>query len=622
MKKPHEAYLKHFLINSKARQHLKSSESGKALLNIFESPFEQLQPVFQPIVSLRSHTVFGFEGLIRGAQDTMLEFPDQLFDLANKRGIVAELDHLARASVLNKYSSQPLKHYLFLNTIPEVLSRPKHLREFLRTIDTFGVAPENIVIEITEQTQIKSTKEFIQGVEKYREHGFLLALDDLGTGYNGLKLWSQLKPEFVKVDKHFILNISKDAEKYHFLETIHGLANNLNSQIIAEGVENEEDLKVLEKYGIPFVQGYLFSPPRPEVSDQLLYQWTSSGPALLNKEGKVSYLSRPIKAISSSMKVNQVTDLFLEADNINYFPVVDEGIVHGIVWRRDLMNLLASRFGRELYAKKPIKTIMDNNPIVVDHSVPVEDLSRIITDSSYLLHSEAFIITQNNKYLGCGGLYDLLRYITDLKIQNALYSNPLSGLPGNVPIQKKMQQWLDDKHHFCMFYFDLDNFKAFNDLYSFEQGDGILKAFSTLLQRHVTHADDFLGHIGGDDFVLLTRQVEGFTSLASNIINDFQEMILTFYNKRDIQQGGIQGVDREGNQKLYDIMSVSIGIMEVIPGDIDHQQHLSSIATQAKKQAKKIPGSCYHIINTTEAKSLYTKLSSQQSLPLDYSVSC
>lgn len=619
MKKPHEAYLKHFLINSKTRQHLKSSESGKALLNIFESPFEQLRPVFQPIVSLRSHTVFGFEGLIRGPQDTALEFPDQLFDLANKRGVVAELDHLARACVLNQYSAQPLKLYLFLNTSPEILSRPRHLTHLLKSLEIFGLSPENIVIEITEQAPIKSSREFINGVDRFREHGFFLALDDLGTGYNGLKLWSQLKPEFVKVDKHFILNISKDAEKYRFLETIHALANNLNSQIIAEGVEHEEDLKVLEKYGIPFVQGYLFSPPGPEVSDELLYQWSGAGPAVLHKEGRVSYLSRPLKVIEPSMKIMQVTDLFLQDDSINYFPVVAKGIVMGIVWRRELMNLLASRFGRELYAKKPISSIMDSNPIIVDHSVPVEDLSRIITDSTYLHHCEAFIITRNNEYLGCGGLYDLLRYITDLKIQNALYSNPLSGLPGNVPIQKMMQLWLNEKYHFCMFYFDLDNFKAFNDYYSFEQGDGILRAFSTLLQRHVTHADDFLGHIGGDDFVLLTQDVNRFTALAGNIIDDFQQMIVTFYNKVDIQQGGILGVDREGNPRLYDIMSVSIGILEVLPGDIEHQQQLSSLATQSKKQAKKTPGSSYYILNTSQARSLYTSLSTQQSLALDYS---
>jgi diguanylate cyclase (GGDEF)-like protein len=585
---------------SEKATHLSEDAVGQELLRILEQPDEFLRPVYQPIVSLRSRTVFAHEALIRGPAGSVLEFPDQLFTVAQDYDLEELLDQSARIRVVEEYVNQQSTKNLFINVGAEILGKKENLKRILQHFEQIEVPTDHIVIEITEQSPIQNPGEFVRSIERYREHGFQVALDDLGTGYNGLKLWSELRPEFVKIDKHFILDIGKDAEKHRFLETILSLANSLNSQVIAEGVEKEDDLEVLEQFNIPFVQGYLFLRPQAQITDQLDYQWITPDTAKITDEEKVAHLTRQVASITPDTSVHQAADLFHKSETTEFLPVVHHSKVLGMVWRHDLMDKLASRFGRDLYHRQPILRLMDRNPIVVDKNLPVENLSRTITEYQFQHKGDAFIVTDNNRFIGCGRFLDLLRYITDLKIKSAHYANPLSGLPGNVPIQKSMQEWLDKQLSFALLYIDLDHFKPYNDHYSYEQGDGIIRALSSLLQRYVPSTDDFLGHIGGDDFILMIKDVEQATDLARVIIDEFHEMIFSFYNQEDIARGGITGIDREGREKLFSLMTMSIGVVEVTPGHIEHQQRLSSIATRAKKKAKNEGGNCYSVINTSD----------------------
>jgi GGDEF domain-containing protein len=114
----------------------------------------------------------------------------------------------------------------------------------------------------------------------------------------------------------------------------------------------------------------------------------------------------------------------------------------------------------------------------------------------------------------------------------------------------------------------------------------------------VPSTDDFLGHIGGDDFILMIKDFEQSIGLAQVIIDEFHEMIFSFYNQEDITRGGITGIDREGKEKLFSLMTMSIGVVLIKPGDIEHQQRLSSIATRAKKSAKNNGGNCYSVVES------------------------
>ncbi len=330
-----------------------------------------------------------------------------------------------------------------------------------------------------------------------------------------------------------------------------------------------------------------------------------------DKEETVTSIVLSHPTVSPKELVSLVADKFLEDAHIDFFPVVKDGKVLGMVWRRSLMDLLAKRFGQAVYGKKQVRKIMDHSPVLVDVEESLVELSRKVTDGlaevSAISAIEAFIVTKNDIYIGCVYFRDLLRKITDLKVDSAQYANPLSGLPGNVPIQRKIKQFLDKKVSFEVVYVDVDNFKSYNDFYSFEEGDGVIRLIASLLQEVVYDCKDdrknkFIGHIGGDDFIIVSVGTNGSSSeeICKNLLDKFENKIVHFYTKQDQKSGGINGLDRKNKKQFFPIMSLSLGVVIIKPDIFNHTQQLSSLTTKAKKQAKKITGNSYYIIDMME----------------------
>lgn len=581
---------------------LSSKQLGLELSSIFRN--RNLTPLFQPIIDLKTHQIYGHEALIRGPLNSSLYSPLDLFQAAEKSGCLFEMDWLARSTAIASFQQQQSEDLLFINiTVNSIMARGHRQGMTLDCLHELGIPVDKVVIEITELQPVEDFNLFIESINHYRKMGFKVALDDLGGGYNGLRLWSELRPDFVKIDKHFVLGIAQSKDKRHFIESIKKLAEGLNTKLVAEGIENEADLQVLEDIGIDYVQGFLFRHPEAKVQSSLSYQWPISkhNPTLSDYSNELAAILIETESVAPLSPVHWVSQLLHKNNQIDFIPVVENNTVLGMVWRRELMDLLAQRFGHDLHQRKPISKLMDRQPIVVDIHTPVETLSRLITNHKNSHRGDAFIITKNNQYAGCGRFLDLLRLITDLKIHNAQYANPLSGLPGNVPIQKHLQTLIHQKRGFCVFYIDIDHFKAYNDYYSYEQGDDVIRMVSHLMQSSAQRPDDFIGHIGGDDFILIRTKTDSFSEVCDGLLDHFNSQVQTFYNTEDITNGGIQSPNRDGQIQRFPIMSLSIGVLVVPPGLIEHQQKLASLATKAKKQAKHSGGNTWVLLNALDA---------------------
>lgn len=580
------------------RQKLSASPLGKELLHIFDN--ESIQTHFQPIVNLKERSIYAFESLTRGPENSQLYSPINLFSLASDYDCLLELDVMARNVAINNFVSAESFHQnkakLFINVTVSTLLNKKH--QTGRTLEYLADSDldlSQVVIEITELQPVDDCDMFLKAINHYRKMGFRVAIDDLGSGYNGLKLWSEVKPEYVKIDKHFISDIDSNADKYRFMETILTLAKGLGTKIIAEGVETEQELKLLEKLGVDFVQGYLLKKPSPLPALSLNYHWPDSIEKLSDPAETVQLLSRTYKVMEPSTSVQDMAEFLLDEPRIEFVPIVKNGMAQGIVWRRDLMDLLASKFGRDLHLRKEVQKFMDKTPLIYDVNTPLVDASRDITEKG--VHERgAFIITERGRYIGCGTFMDLLKVMTDLKVRSAQYANPLSGLPGNVPIQNRIQECLDRKIAFTVIYVDVDNFKPYNDFYSFEQGDQVISAIAQVLEEAMSGREGFIGHVGGDDFVIVTK--EDPTQICELILKDFQQTAQKFYTQEDRERGGIYEVNREGQKTFYPIMSLSLGVLLVYPGIFEHTQKLSSVATKAKKGAKSAGGNQYFVIDS------------------------
>lgn len=175
--------------------------------------------------------------------------------------------------------------------------------------------------------------------------------------------------------------------------------------------------------------------------------------------------------------------------------------------------------------------------------------------------------------------------------------SPLTGLPGNVQIQAEMKKRLLNREKFAVIYFDLDNFKAYNDIYGFSNGDEIIKFTARTIVKNIHSLgldNSFIGHIGGDDFIAITS-VTDFDKVCNNIIFDFDTNVLEFYNDEDIQKGYIEVANRRGIIEQFPLTSISIGVVEIDVGRFKNTLEIGEVGAQVKHQAKSVMGSTYVI---------------------------
>ena len=181
--------------------------------------------------------------------------------------------------------------------------------------------------------------------------------------------------------------------------------------------------------------------------------------------------------------------------------------------------------------------------------------------------------------------------------------SPLTGLPGNVQIQTEMKRRLINRESFAILYFDLDNFKAYNDIYGFSNGDEIIKFTARTIVEGI-HATDskcnFIGHIGGDDFIAIAN-ANDYDTVCKRIISEFDKNVVEYFTKEDVDKGYIEVANRRGIIEQFPLTSISIGVVVVEPGRFRNTLEIGEVGAQVKHQAKSISGSAY-IINRRKGK--------------------
>ena len=272
-------------------------------------------------------------------------------------------------------------------------------------------------------------------------------------------------------------------------------------------------------------------------------------------------LLNPAVSVPANAKVLEVGDLFTSTPELESVVVVHETEVLGLVIRREFMNLYASLYGKELYGKQPILRFINRNVMQFDKRLSLEEASYRLT-TALDIHTEEFIILDGCCLAGKGKLIDMLHEITTLQVNRARHANPLTMLPGNVPIQEQLQKLFRQRIPFTVCYFDLDNFKPFNDFFGFARGDQVIRFLSELLVSNINDQIDFIGHIGGDDFVAIFRS-HNWQDTVERILGQFDESIGGLYNGHI--GCVITATDREGQQRQYGQMTLSVGAVLVTP---------------------------------------------------------
>jgi diguanylate cyclase (GGDEF)-like protein len=241
---------------------------------------------------------------------------------------------------------------------------------------------------------------------------------------------------------------------------------------------------------------------------------------------------------------------------------------------------------------------MDCDPLIMSWKTLLDDASRMVSRRLDSGINDYLIITRDDRYCGIVSVATLLSAMAKMNVEQAKDSNPLTGLPGNRCITQRIIKELNNPEQKMMIlYFDLDSFKAFNDHFGFEHGDRALVFLAQIISNTVLlygNADDLTGHVGGDDFLVVTTPDRAST-IAARVIDLFNEGIVDFYDPPTMEQGYITALDRQGNYAHFPIMSLSIAGVSNEFKDYENHLRLGEVAAEVKKKAKSIPGSCYEV---------------------------
>ena len=561
----------------------------------------KLTALFQPILNLKSGEFLGFEGLIRGPSDSALHSPANLFGAATKEGLSLEVEMLSRQTVLEAFAKQNLPNYLFLNVSPQTLTDAEFKNgqtlEFMRGLD---IDPSRVVIEITENQPTYDFEAMRSALLHYRGMGFKIAIDDLGEGFSSLRLWSELRPEFVKIDMHFVQGVDHDPIKLQFLKSIQHIAESCCTQVIAEGVETEAELRVVRDIGIALGQGYFIARPNPTPptlpSSDTSRILNSSNIAVFPKSG-MGYRSQMtaaslltyVEPAHPDAPNDVIFDRFGANPNLRIIPVVKGGKPLGLINRYSFIDKFARPFQRELHGRKPCGELIQTDPLLVEKSMPLEELSHFLAEADTRHFSDGFIITENGRYFGLASGQDLLRELTQMQLEAARYANPLTLLPGNVPINQHIERLLHANTPFVACYCDLDNFKPYNDTYSYRKGDEMIQLTGRILSWACDPKLDFIGHIGGDDFIML-MQSRDWRTRCEHALRSFEQAASLMFQEGHLAAGGYSSEARDGVIKFHPLTSLSIGAIEVSAQQFLTHHEVSAAMTDAKKMAKRISG--------------------------------
>lgn len=566
-----------------------------------------ISTVFQPIVSLTDASIHGYETLSRGPAGSVLERPDVLFAAAKEFDLLWELDVLCRFKALDRARAILPKQMVFVNVDPQIIYDSRFQKGLTREfLERFQLDATDIVFEITEKTAVHDYKSFRRILDNYTSQGYKIALDDTGSGYSGLKLLAETYPQYVKIDMELVRDIDTDYLKQALLRAFYEFCSKTNIKLIAEGIETVDELNTLIEIGVHFGQGYFLQRPVPDFVDV-----SAQVKALIIERNQIkkrglfqTLLTSPIGEIARLHESfppqalgYQIRNFFDNNPNAQGVPIVDNGKPVGLLSKGKFMSHLATQYGVAVYMNRPVHLVMDKTPLIVDYHMPLDQVSKCAVSRSDENLYDYIIITKQDYYFGVTTVKSLLEKTTQMELTRAKYSNPLTGLPGNILIEEELKRVVAGEEEYAVLYFDLDNFKPYNDVYGFENGDKIIYLTaetiqSTFQQMGLSHA--FLGHIGGDDFIAVVPNVN-LTDMCESIIEAFDRRVVDFYHDVDRNNGFICAKNRHGKDEQFPIVSLSIGVVTGRPHSFASHLQLGEAASHLKKKCKLCWKSSYYI---------------------------
>jgi EAL domain-containing protein (putative c-di-GMP-specific phosphodiesterase class I) len=221
-----------------------------------------LQTAFQPIVDASTLAIFGYEALLRTRPGSPLSGPADVFAIARDADLLPITDLAARRSTIAAAAAASIAGNIFINFVPSAIYDPKScLRSTTAALDLAGISHDRVIFEVVESDKVEDSGYLLEILRQYRQAGFRVALDDLGSGFSSLNLLHALRPDFVKLDIALVRDVDSDPFKATLASKIIEAARDLNMGVVAEGIETEAEFRWMRENGATLLQGFYLARP-------------------------------------------------------------------------------------------------------------------------------------------------------------------------------------------------------------------------------------------------------------------------------------------------------------------------------------------------------------------------
>jgi len=559
----------------------------------------QVHSHFQPIGDLFSGNTLAYEILTQG--DPPFTSAQGLFEAARAAGMLWEVECLCREKAFKQIAAFPADlrgATYFLNVSPWVLRDPRFAGGFtVQVLRKYGLSQSQIVIELTEQMSVGDYTELERLVRHYVQQGFRISLEDFGAGHSGLATLIAVSPYYLKLSQELVREIHRHAYKQLLVKSMVSFAESVEARLVAAGVESWEELEAIQRLGVRFAQGDLLAHPQPSPPalspsrrQQILQITRSFNYARVELEEAIDHLVIRRPTFLQGSRTCEAVDLFLKrnpgTDHIVITDSHDRPL--GLITRQHFYAQTGGPFGYPLFQRKRMEAVAKRDLLMVEAGICVTRLAKLAMEREPAdTYDPVIVVDRSGGLLGTVTMKQLIGRNAELEVRAAMDANPLTSLPGNRFIQRWIQECLHGTC-FAIVYADLNRFKEYNDIYGFLMGDEMLRLQAGILRKHATalHRDARLGHVGGDDFVIVCPAGVEPEPLQT-ICHAFDQARCELFTPAHLGQGYYLATDRKGEEARVPLVSLSLAAINSDSLTVEpHPALLSQIAASLKKKIK------------------------------------
>ncbi len=463
---------------------------------------DTLRFAFQPVVNLTTGGVAGLEILARP------EAGDILAEARRDPELDGRLAVLAVRAAARKETMLPLHVNVFAGTLADLGGlTPLHA-----AVREAGRLPWEVTIDVVPPYTHVPQRALLEAVGSLRSQGFRISADGVGDGDVPLRLLTDLAPDLVKLDASLL---SRPAA----VRAMRTLCEQLGALLSVEGVETELQCAAALSAGAQLAQGELFAPPARLPAADVYVPPRSPGAMASPPSGpSVREFVRPAALLPATASAGQVRALLTGSPDVSGVLLVDrDGVPVRSLHRSRFLLSMSGRYGHALYADRPAAKLGDPPRTVGVDATAWEVLDVVAVGGSDRTSDDVAVVDRYGRCVGVVRLADLVRALAETRVEEAASLNPLTRLPGSDAITGEVDRRIADGRTFALSWLDVDHFKQVNDGAGFAAGDELIRSVGRALQ-HAASESTRVGHIGGDDFLVLADP-EGLDPLAVSVLD-------------------------------------------------------------------------------------------------------